>query len=74
VTFPSGASANYIPTTSRLIVKNTQSNLDLMDTMVDNSLQTRPTQVEIEAKFLEINQNNLKELGFEWLLGQFALP
>jgi general secretion pathway protein D len=74
VTFPSGASANYIPTTSRLIVKNTQSNLDLVDTMVDNSLQTRPTQIEIEAKFLEINQNNLKELGFEWLLGQFALP
>jgi len=30
--------------------------------------------VEIESKFLEITQNNLKELGFDWLLGQFALP
>ena len=28
-----------------------------------------PKQVEIEAKFVEINQNNLKELGFDWLLG-----
>jgi general secretion pathway protein D len=74
VIFPTGASANYIPSTSRLIVKNTQSNLDLVDTMVDNSLQTRPTQIEIEAKFLEITQNNLNELGFDWLLGQFALP
>jgi general secretion pathway protein D len=30
--------------------------------------------VEIESKFLEVTQNNLKELGFDWLLGQFALP
>ena len=30
-----------------------------------------PKQVEIEAKFVEITQNNLKELGFDWLLGQF---
>ena len=74
VTFPEGASANYIPSTSRLIVKNTQDQLELIDTLVDNSLSTRPTQIEIEAKFLEVNQNNLNELGFEWLLGQFSMP
>ena len=34
----------------------------------------QPTQVEIEAKFVEISQNNLKELGFDWALGPFALP
>ncbi len=32
-----------------------------------------PKQVEIEAKFVEITQNNLKELGFDWLLGQFNI-
>ena len=32
-----------------------------------------PKQVEIEAKFVEITQNNLKELGFDWLLGPFNL-
>lgn len=74
VTFPEGASANYIASTSRLIVKNTQSNLDLIDTLVDNSITTPASQVEIESKFLEITQNNLKELGFDWLVGQFALP
>jgi general secretion pathway protein D len=73
VTFPDGASANFIPSTSRLIVKNTQSNLDLIDALVETSAATRPTQVEIEAKFLEVTQNNLNELGFDWLLGQFAL-
>ena len=74
VTFPEGASANYIASTSRLIVKNTQANLDLVDALVDNSLTSPESQVEIESKFLEITQNNLKELGFDWLVGQFALP
>ena len=73
VEFPVGASANYISLTSRLIVKNTQANLELIDALVDTSVATRPTQVEIEAKFLEVTQNNLNELGFDWLLGQFAL-
>jgi general secretion pathway protein D len=74
VTFPDGASANFVASTSRLIVKNTQANLDLVDTLVENSLTAPASQVEIEAKFLEVTQNNLKELGFDWLLGQFALP
>jgi general secretion pathway protein D len=30
--------------------------------------------VEIEAKFVEITQNNLKELSFDWLLGQANVP
>ena len=73
VEFPAGASANYISLTSRLIVKNTQANLELIDALVETSVATKPTQVEIEAKFLEVSQNNLNELGFDWLLGQFAL-
>ncbi|MFZ4681650.1 MAG: Amuc_1098 family type IV pilus outer membrane protein [Terrimicrobiaceae bacterium] len=74
VTFPPGASANFLTSTSKLIVKNTQANLDIIDSLVENSLTTPPTQVEIESKFLEVTQNNLNELGFDWLLGQFALP
>lgn len=73
VTFPDGASANYISNSSRLIVKNTQANLDLVDSLVETAVAAKPTQVEIEAKFLEVTQNNLNELGFDWLLGQFAL-
>ena len=73
VEFPLGASANYIPSSSRLIVKNTQPNLDFIDGLVEIANAARPTQVEIEAKFLEVTQNNLNELGFDWLLGQFAL-
>ena len=74
VSFPPGASATYNKNTSRLIVRNTQANLDLVDILLESDESATPTQVEIEAKFLEITQNNLKELGVDWLLGQFALP
>lgn len=72
VQFPAGASANFLPSSSRLIVRNTQENLDLVDALVESSTGAVPSQVEIESKFVEISQNNLKELGFDWLLGQFA--
>lgn len=74
VTFPPGASANFLTSSSKLIVRNTQANLDVIDSLVEVQLQTPPSQVEIESKFLEVTQNNLNELGFDWLLGQFALP
>jgi general secretion pathway protein D len=74
VTFPTGASAQFLPASSRLIVRNTQENLDLVDTIVEAMVGTPPTQVEIEAKFVEITQTNLKELSFDWLLGAFNIP
>ena len=41
------------------------------DALVEQAAVAGPKQVEIESKFIEITQNNLKELGFDWLLGQF---
>src|SRR5438128_5478307 len=74
VPFPPGASAHFLPQSSRLIVRNTADNLELVDAIVEQASVAGPKQVEIEAKFIEINQNNLKELGFDWLLGQFNIP
>ena len=45
----------------------------MVDALVDQANASAPKQVEIESKFVEINQNNLKELGFDWLLGPFSL-
>ena len=73
VAFPPGASANFLPQSSRLIVRNTQDNLDLVDAIVEQLNLAIPKQVEIESKFVEITQNNLKELGFDWLLGPFKV-
>jgi general secretion pathway protein D len=67
------ASATFWPHGGMLIVRNTQDNLDFVDALVDQANASQPKQVEIESKFIEINQNNLKELGFDWLLGPFSL-
>lgn len=73
VNFPPGSFAQYTPTGSRLIVRNTADAIDLIDSLVDAVVGVQPTQVEIESKFLEITQNNLSELGFDWLLGPISL-
>jgi general secretion pathway protein D len=74
INFPPGASAFYLVSSSKLVVRNTQANLDMIDSLVEVSLATPPSQVEIESRFLEVTQNNLQELGFDWLLGAFQLP
>jgi len=74
VTFNGAASAVYIVKTSRLIVRNTQDQLDLVDNIISNGGDEGPVQVDIEAKFIEIQQNNLKELSFDVLLGQAHIP
>src|SRR5439155_2377692 len=73
VSFPPGASATFWPHSGTLLVRNTQDNLDMVDALVDQANVSQPKQVSIESKFVEINQNNLKELGFDWLLGPFSL-
>ncbi len=73
VPFPDGSFAQYVPAGSKLIVRNTPDALDLIDYLVDSSMGVQPTQVEIESRFLEVTQNNLEELGFDWLLGPLAI-
>jgi general secretion pathway protein D len=73
IPFPEGAFAHYVPAGSKLIVRNTQANIDTIDILVESDLGVAPTQVEIESKFLEISQNNLDELGFDWLLGPVGI-
>lgn len=70
---PPGSFAQYVPVGSKLIVRNTPDVIDTIDSLVDAAIGIQPTQVEIESKFLEITQNNLKELGFDWLLGPVSL-
>src|SRR5205814_10122907 len=48
-------------------------NLCMVDALVEQANASSPRQVEIEAKFIEITQTNLKELGFDWLLGPFNI-
>jgi general secretion pathway protein D len=50
----------------QLIVTQTRRNLERMRTILRNYNEVK--QVEIEAKFLEVSQGDLDELGFDWSL------
>ncbi len=74
VGFPPGSNAVYLRGSSRLIVHNTESNMELIDAIIENLTPAVPTQVSIESKFVEIQQQNEKELTMNVLLGQFNIP
>jgi general secretion pathway protein D len=67
VPFPVGTSITYNPGISKLIVANTPENHDKLDRVLAE-INLTPSQVEIEARFVEVSQSDLEELGLEWLL------
>lgn len=67
VPFPAGTSIVYIPGQTLLIVKNTSENLENFERLL-NKLNVPTMLIEIEARFVEIGQNDLQEIGLEWLL------
>jgi general secretion pathway protein D len=73
VPFPEKASANFIAANSTLVVRNTPTNLDLIEQIVDAMKIDTPKQIKIMTKFVEISQENNEELGFDWIVTPFGL-
>jgi general secretion pathway protein D len=73
VTFPEGASAKFFAGSSTLNVRNTPTNLDLVEQIVGTLVEQTPKQVKISTKFVEISQENTDELGFDWIVSPFGL-
>ena len=67
VKFPKGASITYNSTIGKVIVANTVDNLTTFEKILAE-LNVVPKQVEIEARFVEVNETDLTEAGLEWLL------
>lgn len=74
VPFPTGAVASYTPATNLLFVRNTAANLMLVDGLVDQVVNATAKQVEVQIRMIEVSDARVKELGFDWLLGQFNVP
>ncbi len=68
VAFPTNSSLYYNERTSIIIVRNTVENLETFERVLA-TFNTIPPQVEIEAKIVELSQNDLDELGFDWQVG-----
>jgi general secretion pathway protein D len=73
VRFPPDASAQFFAANSTLMVRNTPTNLDIVEQIVDSIIDLAPKQVKISTKFVEINQENTDELGFDWIVSPFGL-
>lgn len=68
IKFPNGAKIVYDSRISRLIATNTLDNLNRLESIIQNELSSKDPMVQIQAKFIEIEQNDLKELGFNWVV------
>jgi len=70
VAFPKGSSAIYQPKMKVLFVRNTCENFAVLEAILNAMdlarMATDVDQVEIEAKFVEVSEGTLEELGFEW--------
>jgi general secretion pathway protein D len=73
VPFPEKASANFIAANSTLVVRNTPTNMDLIEQIIDVMIDVTPKQIKIMTKFVEISQENNEELGFDWIVTPFGL-
>ena len=67
VSFPEGASAGFTSFDSTLSVRNTRPNVDFVEQIVDAIMGEEPVAVKIEVRFVNIAQDQLTELGFDWL-------
>ena len=56
----------------QLIITQSRRNLERMRVILRNYNEVK--QVEIESKFLEVQQGDLEELGFEWTVNHGAYP
>jgi len=69
VTFPEGTSASYSAANNTLTVRNTIANMETVEMIVEQSSKATPKMAVIHVRMLEVNQKNLEELGFDWLMG-----
>lgn len=65
VKWPAGSSIKYVRTIGKLVVANTADNLNEFERVLE-VLNVVPSQIEIEARFVEVAQTDLDALGFEW--------
>lgn len=55
-----------------LWVRSTTEVLDVIEQVIQ-TLNAPPPQLSIEVKFVEVEQNDSKALGFDWYLGNFTI-
>lgn len=70
ITFAEGSSAMFMPAFNSLFVQQTSANIARVEALLKSyqreQRQLENEQIEIEVKLMEVSQNTLSELGFDW--------
>ena len=70
IEFPERTSVRYLPEFKSLFVRQTMPNLLAIEDLLASYQRVQKNllgeQVEIEAKFIEVGQKTMNELGFDW--------
>jgi len=67
VMWPNGAKIKYIKALGKMRVTNTEEQLAILEDALKD-LNATPNMIEVETRFVEVAQEDLNSLGFEWLL------
>ena len=66
VEWPEGSSIFYVKSLGKLMVKNTYENIAVVEKLLSEFGDQKL--IEIETRFVEVCQEDLNSLGFEWIL------
>ena len=69
ISFPEGASAVYHAASRRLTVRNTRRNIAQLEELLADITPVEDRLVMLTVKVVETTEEDLEDLGFEWLLG-----
>ncbi len=72
VTFGKDASATYLAATNTLRVVNTPTNQDYISQIIETISRAEPVIVSVSLTMIKVQQTQLEELGFDWLLDNFG--
>ncbi len=65
VQWPEGSFIKHVPAIGKLMVANTENNLAIFEEKLA-VLNVVPSQIEIETRFVEVQQTDLNSFGIEW--------
>lgn len=73
IRFGEGSSVTYMGNDHTLVVKNTVDNLDAIAQLIREQNELQAPLILVEVKCIEISDNDMEELGFDWSLGDSNL-
>lgn len=72
VKFGPGSAATFSGANSSIVVTNTPDMIALIEQIVASDAQTEPVQIVFHVTMIRARQNDLTELGYDWLLKEIS--